>query len=55
MANNYDAFVWEPAIVKSNALIAASEAACIILSVDETVRNPKSATEPQNAPGAPQL
>ncbi|XP_065828337.1 T-complex protein 1 subunit eta-like [Oscarella lobularis] len=55
VANNYDAFVWEPAIVKSNALIAASEAACIILSVDETVRNPKSATEPQNAPGAPQL
>jgi len=33
-------FIWEPALVKKNALGAATEAACIILSVDETVRNP---------------
>ena len=26
-----------------NALTAASEAACLILSVDETVKNPRSA------------
>jgi len=32
----------EPAIVKSNAITAASEAACLLLSVDETVKNPRS-------------
>jgi T-complex protein 1 subunit eta len=41
----YDAFVWEPAIVKINALTAASEAAQLILSVDETVRNQQSEVE----------
>lgn len=41
IANNYDAFVWEPSVVKINALTAASEAACMILSVDETIKNPK--------------
>jgi T-complex protein 1 subunit eta len=35
-------FVWEPSIIKSNCIEAATEAACIILSVDETVKNPKS-------------
>jgi len=35
-------YVWEPSIVKLNAIQAATEAACLILSVDETVRNPKS-------------
>ncbi|KAF9595218.1 hypothetical protein IFM89_037816 [Coptis chinensis] len=34
-------FVWEPAVVKINAINAATEAACLILSVDETVKNPK--------------
>jgi T-complex protein 1 subunit eta len=40
--------VWEPATNKSNALAAAAEAACVILSIDETVRNPQS-----EKPGAP--
>lgn len=35
-------FVWEPAVVKLNAVTAATEAACLVLSVDETVRNPRS-------------
>jgi T-complex protein 1 subunit eta len=35
-------FVWEPALVKQNAIAAATEAACMILSVDETVKNAKS-------------
>ncbi|KAL2457250.1 T-complex protein 1 subunit eta [Abeliophyllum distichum] len=35
-------FVWEPAVVKINAINAATEAACLVLSVDETVKNPKS-------------
>lgn len=34
--------IWEPAINKINALHAASEAACLILQIDETVTNPKS-------------
>jgi len=42
IADNFLSFVWEPAIVKLNALTAASEAACLILSIDETVQNPKS-------------
>ncbi|XP_046746670.1 T-complex protein 1 subunit eta isoform X2 [Diprion similis] len=42
IADNLEACVWEPAIVKINALTAASEAACLILSVDETIKNPKS-------------
>ncbi|KOS17477.1 putative T-complex protein 1 subunit eta [Escovopsis weberi] len=44
-------FVWEPALVKINALQAATEASCLILSVDETIRNEESA-QPQ-APGQP--
>ena len=31
----------EPAIVKANAITAASEATCLLLSVDETVKNPR--------------
>lgn len=42
ITDNFEAFVWEPAVVKINALTAASEAACLILSIDETVQNPKS-------------
>ena len=40
--NNLDAFVWEPSLVKVNAINSATEAACLILSVDETVRAPQS-------------
>ena len=35
----------EPAIVKANAITAASEATCLLLSVDETVKNPRSDTQ----------
>jgi T-complex protein 1 subunit eta len=40
--DNMDAFVWEPSLVRINAISSATEAACLILSVDETVRNPQS-------------
>ena len=50
IADNFEAFVWEPAIVKINALTAASEATCLILSVDETIRNPKSQGEGGGGP-----
>lgn len=42
VSDNYAACVWEPSIVKINALTSASEAACLILSVDETIKNPRS-------------
>jgi len=42
ISNNYDNFVWEPALVKINILSASTEAANLILSVDETVKNPQS-------------
>lgn len=35
--DNLEAFVWEPSLVKVNAIQAAVEAACMILSVDETI------------------
>lgn len=53
VVNAFDAFVWEPALVKINAIQSAAEAACLILSVDETVRNPKSeAPDGQNMANA---
>ncbi len=51
VCDTYKSFVWEPSVVKLNALTAATEAACLILSVDETIRNPQS-EKPQAAPGA---
>ena len=35
--DNMKAFVWEPSLVKINAIQAAVEASCLILSVDETI------------------
>jgi T-complex protein 1 subunit eta len=56
IADNFLSFVWEPALVKTNALSAATEAACLILSVDETVKNPQSeqpGQQPMRGRGAP--
>jgi T-complex protein 1 subunit eta len=38
--NTYKNFVWEPLLVKSNYLKAANELACMILSIDETIKAP---------------
>lgn len=43
--NTFSAKVWEPASNKRNAIASAAEAACVILSIDETVRNPQSEQE----------
>merc|ERR1712000_306348 len=43
----YAAHIWEPALNKINALTAATEAACLILSVDETVKSESSAARQQ--------
>jgi len=42
-------YIWEPVVVKESALSAATEAACLILSIDETVTNPKS-EQPNQGP-----
>lgn len=47
--NNMEAFVWEPSLVKINAIQAATEACCLVLSVDETIKNEES-----EKPQAPQ-
>lgn len=43
--DNYVACVWEPSVVKINAITAATEACCLILSVDETIKAPKAQSE----------
>ncbi|KAJ3196292.1 T-complex protein 1 subunit eta [Irineochytrium annulatum] len=53
IADNFIEFVWEPALVKTNMLSSASEAACLILSVDETVKNVQSEAPGQGMGGAP--
>ena len=45
----FNQFIWEPEAVRINVLVAATEAACIILSVDETVRNPSSEQDQNEA------
>ena len=40
--DTYMNYVWEPTILKENVLNSATEAACTIISVDQTVKNPKS-------------
>lgn len=42
ICNAYEAGIWEPLQNKVNSLAAATEAACLILSIDETVISPKS-------------
>merc|ERR1719502_2281347 len=40
--DTFESHVWESADNKINSIAAACEAACVILSIDETVRNPQS-------------
>lgn len=42
VADNFNNFVWEPSLIKRNALVSSIEAATLVLSVDETVKNPES-------------
>lgn len=42
IGNNFDEFIWEPALVKINAFSSAAEAANLVLSVDETIKNKES-------------
>lgn len=54
VTDNMKAYVWEPALVKVNALQSATEAACLVLSVDETVKNEENAP-PQGGPLPPSM
>ncbi|CAG4936812.1 unnamed protein product [Parnassius apollo] len=47
IADNFVNCVWEPAVVKVNAITAACEAAAQILSIDETIKNVKGEAPPQ--------
>lgn len=49
ICDTFESGVWEPSDNKANSLAAATEAACVILSIDETVVNPKS-QDPGAAP-----
>ena len=53
ISDNFEGCVWEPVVVKINAITAASEAACLILSVDETIKNPRSGGEDGGGGGMP--
>ncbi|WFD08314.1 T-complex protein 1 subunit eta [Malassezia vespertilionis] len=52
IANNMETFVWEPSLIKINALSASVEATRMVLSVDETV-NAQQSAQPQTGPPAP--
>ena len=50
--DNMAAYVWEPALIKVNALNSSAEAARMILSIDETV-NAQQSEQPAPGPPAP--
>lgn len=42
MCNAFDKFIWEPLIVKKNYIASACEAACMVLTIDETIQVPQN-------------
>jgi len=42
VCDTLEKFVWEPSLNKRSCLAAATEAACTILSIDETIKNAKA-------------
>lgn len=52
ICDTFKSGVWEPAANKLNSIASATEAACCILSIDETVRNPQSEKPGVDAHGA---
>lgn len=49
ITDTFKSFVWEPVLIRRNALTSATEAANLILSIDETVKNPTSEQEQHQA------
>lgn len=52
VSDNMQKFVWEPALIKINALSSSAEAARVILSIDETI-NAQQSEKPNPGPPAP--
>jgi|UniRef100_A0AC35GNP2 T-complex protein 1 subunit eta len=48
--DNLEGCIWEPVAVKRNAINAATEAACVVLSIDQTITNQPKKNE---MPGLP--
>lgn len=42
ISNNLKNFIWEPSLVKLNSILSATEAATLILSIDETIQQDTS-------------
>ena len=53
ICNTFDSGVWEPVSSKVNSFMSATEAAAMVLSVDETVRNPASQQDGGGGQGGP--
>ena len=51
ITNTFDLGVWEPSDNKMNSFESATEAACVILSIDETVISPPSQDPNMHATG----
>merc|ERR1739848_535103 len=51
ICDTFSKYVWEPASSKINSYSSATEAATLVLSVDETVRNPQSEGAPRPGRG----
>lgn len=45
ICNTMDSFVWEPLMVKKNCIVSASEAVCLILTIDSTIKAPQNVEE----------
>lgn len=52
ICDTFEKHVWEPSMMKINAISAATEAACLVLSVDETVKTPRNEQAPTAAEAA---
>lgn len=51
ISDNMEKCVWEPAFSKKNSITAAIEAAVMVLSIDETIKNKKSSADMPQMPG----
>jgi len=53
VCDTIESFVWEPALNKLSSIAAATEAACTILSIDETIKNAKATNTVDQAANQP--
>lgn len=42
VCDTLEAYIWEPLLIKKNYISSANEAACLIMSIDETVKAPQN-------------